>query len=550
MNVFRGWTNILHPRHRIAGIGLALVITVSRFAAAEEAKGDKGGASMAMEAERPLQTETEWTAEPPLPDKSELAVETDGPDGVQRDPLYLLEKIVIRGNRKTLRQVILRYVDIHPGESFSGGDPRLAAARYRLLASGLFHDVQLSLNRGTAHGRVVLLVTVSERNTIVVQDVVFGFSDISKFYGSLDMAERSLLGTGIKLSAAAVFSVDGQWGYRLRLHDDHFLNSPFAFHVEGLFADARDFFGNENVCVEAANEAEANDKQCVGVEDSGAMYQKSVDYALLYYRRAGLRIGTGYTFLKDNYLSLDYRAEVIAADVPKAGYHLSFGEYRPIEFGHLLWGRSFLSSLLIGLTRDTRDNTILTLKGARTAFEVELSSELIGSDYEFAKFTLSHNVYYPVFKKHAVGIGVFGGLIMGDAPFFNQFFVGDFSSFIPSRVLEMNFSHLQPNLLGKTIIKEMRYEDFAAAVNLEYALPFYRGHGVIYGVNGFVSFGVYFLASKEHLKYDPKGYSGYQLAPIDLTADIGIKIDTRVGVFVISLANLLRLIPGQGAAEE
>ena len=223
-------------------------------------------------------------------------------------------------------------MDLAPGEYFTAADPRLAQTRYRLLASGLFHDVQLSLSKGSARGKVILTITVSERNTIVVQDVVFGFSDISKFYGMLDVAERSFLGTDVTLSAAAVFSVDGQWGYRLRLRDDHFLNSPFALRVEGLFADARDFFGHDEVCVETANEAESNSGQCAGAEDSGAQYQKSVDYAVLNYKRAGIRLGTGYTFLKDNYFTVDYRAEVISADVPKAGYHRSFGEYQPIEF--------------------------------------------------------------------------------------------------------------------------------------------------------------------------------------------------------------------------
>ena len=564
MKQARKETDRAHGRNRLhAGVTALLLFAFSTAGAAgEQSKSDTVETVEAVPPETPMDAvdateavivpsqESQWVAEPSTAVKEDTSVETVRPSDEATDPRYMLERIDIHGNRKTLRQVILRYIDLSPGEYFNASDPRIPQARYRLLASGLFHDVQLSLSKGSTRGRVILMVTVSERNTIVVQDVVFGFSDISKFYGSFDVAERSFLGTNIKLSAAGVFSADGQWGYRLRLQDDHFLNTPFGFRVEGLFADARDFFGADNVCVEASNEAEAESGGCAGSDEFGALYQKKVKYAVLNYKRAGVRIGTGYSFLKDNYFTVDYRAEVISADVPKAGYHLSFGEYRPIEFGHLLWGNSFLSTLILGLSRDTRDNPVLTTEGARTAFEVELSSELIGSDYEFAKFTLSHNMYFPVFKRHAVGIGLFGGLIMGDSPFYNQFFVGDFSSFIPSRLLEVNFSQLQSNLLGKTIMREMRYEDIAAAVNVEYVLPFYRGHGVVYGVNGFVSVGLFFLASKEHLKVDPPGYSGAQLVPVDLTANIGIKVDTRVGLFGVSLANLLRLIPGQGAAEE
>jgi len=39
--------------------------------------------------------------------------------------------------------------------------------------------------------------------------------------------------------------------------------------------------------------------------------------------------------------------------------------------------------------------------------------------------------------------------------------------------------------------------------------------------------------------------------PMDLTADIGVRFDTQVGVLIFSLANLFRLIPyvGDEAAE-
>ena len=527
-----------------------------------EASTDETGDS-----DMPIPPDVEWEAAP-APDKTdddawEAAPNVEEPrrgagegelgelrSEVGRGPRYILEKIVIEGNGKTLDQVVLRYFDIAPGEMFFAADPRLEKARYRLLASGFFHAVELSLRKGSRRGWATLVVTVEERNTIVLQDLTLGFSEISNFYGSVDLAERSFLGSGVELSGAVVFSLDEQWGYRLRLQDDHFLNSPFGFHVEGLYAKARDFFGRSKVCVEAANEAEANEEACSGSDDAGSAYQKSVRYAVLKYRRAGVRLGTGYTLLKDNYFWIDYRAEVIAADVPKAGYHKSFGEYRPIEFGHLLYGHSLLSSIVFGLTRDTRDSITLTAEGHRTALTVELATNLLGSDYDFSKFTLSHDMHFRIGPNHSLGVGLFGGLIMGDAPFFNQFFVGDFSSFVPSRVLELNFSHLQPNLLEKTIIKEMRYEDIAASVNFQYSLPFYRGSGTVYGINGFVGFGVFFLASKEHLRTHPKGYSGFQLLPIDLTADIGIKVDTRVGLFVISLANLLRLVPHQGAAEK
>ena len=52
------------------------------------------------------------------------------------------------------------------------------------------------------------------------------------------------------------------------------------------------------------------------------------------------------------------------------------------------------------------------------------------------------------------------------------------------------------------------------------------------------------LASRPDLRTDPQGYQGYEVVPMDLTADLGVRIDTRIGVFTVSVANLFAVIPG------
>jgi hypothetical protein len=377
---------------------------------------------------------------------------------------------------------------------------------------------------------VILVVSVKERNTIVIRDFVIGLSEITP-YGSLGVADRSFLGSGVRAGASAVVSKE-QWGYRLELADDHFLNSDFGIHVQGLFVHARDFFGHSNIQV------------------STSEGEESKPYAVMYYDRAGITLGGGYNLLRDYFFSVDYRLEAIRADVPAAGSHYSFGERRPIEFGHLLPGPSTVSSLILGISRDTRNHPLLPSEGAFTDLSVELATEVFGSDYEFSKLSLAHDTYFPLGRGHSIRVGVFAGLIMGEAPFFDQFFVGDFSAFIPSRVLGLNFAHLHPNLLG-TSVQEMRYEDLAGSINVEYSIPFYRGHGFFYGINGFVGVGLFAIASGDDLRTDPQGYQGYEVVPMDLTADIGIKVDTSIGIVVLSLGNLFRLIPyvGDEAAE-
>ncbi len=472
----------------------------------------------------------------------------EAPEVSDRGPSYVLQSIRIVGNRKTMDQTITRNIDLQPGETFYADDSRLEKARYRLLASGLFHEVDFSLEKGEERGYVSLKVKVKERNTIVVQDIVFGlsemnpggtFSDINP-YGSLDIAERNLFGSGVTTSAAGVWS-EHQYGYRLRFSSDHFANSNFGFQAEGWFAHARDFFGNTQVCKFTCPCGTGEECPDTSTEaDYG-------DYVPMEYNRTGFKIGTGYAMKRDTYFSLDYRLDIIDAAVPPWGSHVSFGERRPIVYGHLLPGHSFVSSLSLGLVRDTRNSFILASEGSRTVFGAEIATEIIGSDYDFSKFTMAHDVYFPLPRGHSIKLGLFLGLIMGDAPFFNQFFVGDFSAFVPSRVLEMNFSPLQPNLLETSIV-EMRYEDLATSIGLEYSIPLYRGQNFFYGINGFIGAGVFALASQEYLKLDNPGYEGYKAMPMDLTLDLGIKVDTKVGLFIFSLANMFRMIPSVGGA--
>jgi outer membrane protein assembly factor BamA len=463
----------------------------------------------------------------PLPDEKE------NPE--PQSPRYALERIEVHGNAKMLDQTVRRYISLELGEVFAADDPRLEATRYRLLATGLFRDAQLSLVRGSERGWVVLVVRVKERNTLVIQDLAFGLSEITP-YGFLDLGERSFIGSTIQVQAAAIAAKD-QYGYRIGFSDDHFLGSEFGFHVQGLFTHARDYFGNKDICVHS----------CIG-KDGAPQYS---DYAEMRYDRAGLRLGTGYVYRGRFYTTLDYRLEEYQARFPAAASHRTFGERHPVVFGHMLPGASLLSSVLFQVVRDTRDNPWLPGTGRKTALDVQLATRIIGSDYEYAKFTLAHDEYFGLPRRQSIRLGLFGGLILGNSPFIDQFFVGDFSSFVPSRILQMSFTHLKPNVL-ETAIQEMHYEDMAASLNLEYSLPLYRGQGLVYGIDAFLGAGLFLLISGDHLRIDSPEYDGIRSVPMDFTADIGVRIDTGVGLFVVSLANLFRFVPlvGDQAAEE
>jgi outer membrane translocation and assembly module TamA len=91
---------------------------------------------------------------------------------------YFFERVRVTGNDKTSRAVIARYVPLQRGDVLDVNDPTIETIRFRLIGTGWFNDVRLSLERGTRRGWVVLVVEVRERNTIVVQQVVGGLSRV------------------------------------------------------------------------------------------------------------------------------------------------------------------------------------------------------------------------------------------------------------------------------------------------------------------------------------------------------------------------------------
>ena len=142
-------------------------------------------------------------------------------------------------------------------------------------------------------------------------------------------------------------------------------------------------------------------------------------------------------------------------------------------------------------------------------------------------------------RGHALGFHLFGGAIVGDAPYFDRFFIGDLNLLLPRRALGINFS-TQPsrNLLDTTHRRATATTTTPARVLVEYAIPIWRRRGFVYGGDAFVG--------RRPVRHGQPGRlppAGRRLActslPIDLTGDLGLRLDTYVGIFTISIANAL-----------
>lgn len=445
---------------------------------------------------------------------------------------YTLERIVVRGNQRTHERVVLRYLPFKPGSLIDVDNPDIRLARFRLLGTGFFKDVQFSLEKGSSRGMVILVVDVIERNTIVLNDVWMGVaadadnegrSQPLTAYAGLDVAETNLFGMGVTLGGAMAVAEE-QLALRARFLDPGFLGSPWMTSATFLYNDARDFFGNAQV------------------RYSDPDLEELTEYAVMRYERLGGALGVGRDLSNVLQLWLHYRLENVDADFPLQASHVRGDEVEPIDFD-IIRGQSLLSTLRATLQLDTRDHPFLPTTGWFLSATGEVGMSWLGSDYTYQRTDVHASHWWQLPWQHVVRLELFGGAISGDAPFFEQYYVGDFSDFLPSRILGVNFDRRPPpNFLGTQIV-EVRYGEFAAKIGAEYRLPLYRGHRSIFGIDLFGSGGIYSVFGRRELDSPASGYRGTELVPVDLTANLGFRMDTAAGGFVFAFSNVLYFVP-------
>lgn len=468
------------------------------------------------------------------------------PEGALDPVRYTLERVEVRGNTRTRKSVVMRYVPFRKGDLIDVSDSAFELLRFRLLGTGFFRDVDMSLEKGSARGQVVLVIEVVERNTIVLNDVAIGISkdaDVEgqnagkerpiSAYAGIDVAETNLAGTGITLGGAAAVAQD-QLALRMRFLDPAFLGSSWMVSGQLLYNDAHDFFGNADIH---------------WADPTGEL--AFADFAIVAYRRFGGSLGIGRDLSVSTQVWLHYRLESIDASYPLEASHYRGFDLEPIDFD-VIRGKSILSTLRGTLQHDTRDHPFLPTRGWLVTASTELALLPAALDYNYQKAEIHAQRWWLLpFHGHVVELDLYGGAIAGNAPFFERFYVGDLTDFLPDRVLGMNFDRRPPpNFLGTQIVEE-RYASYALKISGEYRVPLYRGQRSIYGIDIFGSAGIYGLADNRTITDPPTGYSGLARIPVDLTGNLGFRADTSAGGFTFSFSNVLGFpLRGQGPAGE
>lgn len=277
-----------------------------------------------------------------------------------KEPVYV-GKVEIRGNLKTKDIVVRREIRIYPGDRFNG--KKIKRSKERIYNLGFFENVSFDTEPTSTPDIQNLIVSVKESKT---GEFSFGggYSSIDLLVGFVEITQRnfdalnfpSFMGGGQNLSIKAEIGMVRN-NYNISWTDPWFLGYPFSFGFDVYRA--------------------AHNKR----GDLGWAYDEV--------RTGGdLRLGKEIT----EYLSgmLVYRLEDVKISNIIENASKDFMDEE---------GSNVISSLLGGLTLDTRDNVFNPGSGYFVDGNVDLAGGIFLGDKDFVKGGATAIYYHTFFEK-------------------------------------------------------------------------------------------------------------------------------------------------------
>ncbi len=439
-------------------------------------------------------------------------------------PVIQIEAIEITGNTATDDEVIRRALPIAPGDVLHASDKRMHDIRFKVLALGYFRDVTLAMRKGSERGQVVVHITVIERGTIVLNRLWFGSNSLSPYWLGVDIGERNLLGHGVALGGGFVFADHGdvsgsrdQYAGEVRASDSSVLGTAFGINGSLTLVHGSEAF------------------RVAGDSDDNS----TGNFLAFPYRRIGGRAGMTFDASALSRFSAGIRAEVIDTDLPEVPTQmLPDGRTTAVDL-HLIPGRSEVVTAGIGYDRDDRPDPILPHSGERFTISAELGTSLLGSSYDFATLYGRYEHWWPLSERQSIGLHLAGGVVIGDAPRFDRIFISDVDHLLTPRALGLVLSTAAPLSILGTRSDKPTYGDVGGLATIEYSRQLFRGSGKnrVYGGDLFFAVGLWGLAEDGDLT--TRDTSLWKSLPIDGYVDAGVRIDTDIGVFELTIANAL-----------
>jgi hypothetical protein len=497
-------------------MGKTWVVVVALLAQMATARADEPVA-----ADPPADAPAAAPAVDPLPDPGVAPLHEDNEFG----PVILIEAIEITGNTATQTEIIRRALPISPGDVLHASDKRLREARFKVLALGFFRDVTLAMRKGSARGQVVIDIHVVERGTFVLNRLWFGSTSVAPYWVGADIGDRNLLGLGISIGGGFVYAGHGeiagsrdQWAGEVRLADGALRGTRWG--------------ANGSLTLVHGSEP----YRIAGDSDDGS----EKNFRAFSYRRFGGRFGVTYDASALSRLYATMRVEEISSELPVAPTQtLPDGRIVGVNL-HLEPGDSRVITAGFGFDRDTRPDPILPHAGGRITLSAEIGSGALGGSYDFASLFGRYEHWWPLYdERQTIGLRLAGGVVIGNAPRFDLVHISDVDRMLTPRALGLVLSNASPlDVLG-TRDDKPSYGQVASSATIEYAARVFRGSGKkrVYGGDIFVGAGLWELAEADSLRL--RDTKIWDALPIDVYLDAGVRIDTDVGIFELTISNAL-----------
>jgi outer membrane protein insertion porin family len=305
--------------------------------------------------------------------------------------LVYVGKIDVRGNSKTKDIVIRRELRIYPGERFDGD--KIKRSKERLYNLGLFEDIGFDTEPTQEPNTQNLVVAVKEAKT---GEFSFGggYSSVDFLVGFVEVTQRNfdIMNFPTFTGAAQNLSIKAEVGmvrnnYNISWTEPWIFGFPYSFGFD-LYRSTHRKEG-----------------------DIGWAYDE---------RRTGgdLRLGKEFTDYFRGLLVYRLEEVHIGSVVDNASKDLRDEE-----------GSNYISSLLLELTQDTRDNVFNPTKGYIISAGVEDAGGIFSGDKNYIKGTGVASYYHTFFEKLVMELKGRAGLAnaygkSSDVPIYERFYAG------------------------------------------------------------------------------------------------------------------------------
>ena len=301
----------------------------------------------------------------------------------------IVDKIVVKGNKKTKTFVITREMRTKIGKPFNAKEARRSLERIHNL--GFFEDVNVKLNAGQGENNVEVEITVVEQNTGQFM-IGAGYSTADGFVGILGIGDKNFMGVGD--------SANIRWEFGGKDNK----NYDFTYFKPWL----------------TKNELGAGLSLYNTTHEYQDYYDDGSDKARYDRKRKGFELTLSqpisekvkvFGTLKNRE---DIYVKAIAGYWPQ--YYEQYPERKKEDFGTT-------RSVTLGISSDTRDNIYNPMEGRKILFSSEFAGA--GGDFNFNKFFVESSLYYKLKgQEQVIALRFNGGYATGTMPVSQRFAVG------------------------------------------------------------------------------------------------------------------------------